>query len=109
MGAFAGVLITYLIFNEPVEGYLLWPLEQNRDVATRFFSELGNMYYAKLCFLEALNTFTFVYVYLLVIYKPQLRTVDEIIKGIGVAITLWICYELSAGEGACYNPALAIA
>lgn len=27
MGAFAGVLITYLIFNEPVEGYLLWPLE----------------------------------------------------------------------------------
>lgn len=38
-GAFAGVLITYLMFNEPVEGYLLWPLSQNRDVATRFFSE----------------------------------------------------------------------
>lgn len=109
MGAFAGVLITYLIFNEPVEGYLLWPMEQNRDVATRFFSEAGNLYYAKICFLESLNTFTFVYIYLLVIYKPQLRTVDEIIKGVGIGLTLWICYELSAGSGACLNPALAIA
>ena len=47
--------------------------------------------------------------YLLVIYKPSLRTVDEIIKGVAVAITLWICYFLSAGSGACYNPALGLA
>ncbi len=51
----------------------------------------------------------FVYVYLLIIYKPSLRTVDEIIKGIGIGLTLWISYELCAGSGACLNPALAIA
>ena len=101
--------MVYLIFNEPVEGYLLWPMVQNPDVAIRFVSELGNIYYAKICFLEFLNTFTFVYVYLLLIYKPSLRLVDEIIKGIGASITLWICYELDAGAGACLNPAFAIA
>jgi glycerol uptake facilitator-like aquaporin len=44
-----------------------------------------------------------------VIYKPSLRTVDEIIKGLGVSITLYVCYTYSAGSGACMNPALAIA
>lgn len=108
-GAFAGVLVVYLIFNEPVNGYFLWPMAQNPDVRIWFFSELGNIYYAKVLFLETCNTFLFVYVYLLVIYKPSLRTVDEIIKGLAVAITLWIAYYLSAGSGACLNPALAIA
>ena len=28
MGAFLGVLITFLIFKDPVEGFLLWPMEQ---------------------------------------------------------------------------------
>ena len=49
------------------------------------------------------------YIYLLIIYKPSLRSVDEIIKGVGIALTLWIAYELCAGSGACLNPALAIA
>ena len=74
-----------------------------------FFSELGNPYYAKIVFMELFHTFLFVLVYLLVIYKPSLRTVDEIIKGLGVSLTLWVCYFLSAGSGACLNPALAIA
>ncbi len=52
---------------------------------------------------------TFLIVYLFVIYKPSLRTVDEIIKGLGVSIALWICYGLSAGSGACLNPALGLA
>lgn len=84
-------------------------MAQNPDVRIWFFSELGNIYYAKVLFLETCNTFLFVLVYLLVIYKPSLRTVDEIIKGLAVAITLWIAYYLSAGSGACLNPALAIA
>lgn len=99
----------YLIFNDPVNGYFLWPHAQDPAIRMWFFSQLGNIYYAKICFLELLNTYTFVLVYLLVIYKPSLRTVDEIIKGIGVSLTLWICYMLSAGSGACLNPALAIA
>ena len=74
-----------------------------------FFSELGNPYYAKILFMELINTFLFTYVYLLVIYKPSLRTVDDIIKGIGVSLTLWMAYFLCAGAGACLNPALAIA
>ena len=60
-------------------------------------------------FLEILNTMTFLIVYLFVIYKPSLRTVDEIIKGLGLSVVLWICYGLSAGTGACLNPALALA
>jgi len=41
MGAFAGVLMTYLIFNEPIEGFLLFP---NENIpygvgSSRFFSE----------------------------------------------------------------------
>jgi glycerol uptake facilitator-like aquaporin len=38
-----------------------------------------------------------------------MRTVDEIIKGIGVAFALWICFELSAGSGASLNPAFGLA
>lgn len=98
-----------MIFNEPVNGYLLWPQTQSPDVRIWYFSELGNIYYAKVVFLEICNTFLFVLVYLLVIYKPSLRTVDEIIKGLAVSVTLWIVYYMSAGSGACYNPALAIA
>jgi len=74
-----------------------------------FFSEIGNPYYAKIVFMELFHTFLFVLVYLLVIYKPSLRTVDEIIKGLGVSITLWVCYFMSAGSGACLNPALGLA
>jgi glycerol uptake facilitator-like aquaporin len=59
--------------------------------------------------MELFHTFLFVLVYLLVIYKPSLRTVDDIIKGLGVSITLCVCYLLCAGSGACLNPALAIA
>lgn len=109
MGAFTGVLITFLILKDPVEGFLLWPLEQYPTVNYWFFSDLGNVYYAKVCWLEFINSFMFVYVYLLLIYKPSMRTVDEVIKGLGVAITLWIAYDLCAGSGACLNPALAIA
>ena len=74
-----------------------------------FVSELGNPYYAKIVFMELFHTFLFVLVYLLVIYKPSLRTVDEIIKGLGVSLTLWVCYFLCAGSGACLNPALGLA
>lgn len=84
-------------------------MAQNPDSRVWFFSESGNLYYAKICFLETLNTFTFTVTYLLIIYKPSLRTVDEIIKGIGISLALWVCYFLSAGSGACLNPALAIA
>ena len=56
-----------------------------------------------------MNTLTFTWVYLLVIYKPSLRTVDEIVKGLALAFTLWICYFLSAGSGASLNPALGLA
>jgi glycerol uptake facilitator-like aquaporin len=97
------------MFNMPVNAYFLWPMAQNPDVRIWFFSELGNIYYAKILFLETANTFLFVLIYLLVIYKPSLRTVDEIIKGLGVSLTLYACYMFSAGSGACMNPALAIA
>lgn len=97
------------MFNQPINGYFLWPMVQNPDSRVWFFSELGNIYYAKVAFLETLNTFTFTLVYLFVIYKPSLRTVDEIIKGLGVAFTLYVCYFLSAGSGACLNPALGLA
>jgi glycerol uptake facilitator-like aquaporin len=109
LGAYLGILMVYLIFNSPVNGYLLWPQTQNPEARIWFFSELGNIYYAKIAFLEFLNTFTFVLVYLFVIYKPALRTVDEIIKGLAVSITLWVCYWLCAGSGACLNPALGLA
>lgn len=108
-GAFAGVLIVYLIFADPIEGYLLWPLVQNPDIAVRFISEEGGIFYAKVCWLEFINTFMFCLVYLILIYKPSLRLVDELIKGIAIGFTLWISYELDAGAGACLNPAFAIA
>lgn len=111
MGAFAGILFTYLIFNEPVQGYLLWPNENISGAvgATRYFSQFSNIYYAKILWLEMWNTFAFVYVYLLVIYKPSLRTVDEIIKGLGVSLVLYACYAMTAESGACLNPALGVA
>jgi glycerol uptake facilitator-like aquaporin len=109
MGAFAGILLTYLIFNKPFEGFFLWPYIQTPEALFWYFSPEGNLYYGKFCFLEILNTLTFTWVYLLVIYKPSLRTVDEIVKGIGLGTTLWICYYLSAWSGACLNPALGLA
>ncbi len=111
MGAFAGILMTYLIFNEPVQGYLLWPSENipNGVGATRYFSERGNMYYMKVIWLEMWNTFIFVYVYLLVIYKPSIRTVDEIIKGICISLVLYAVWSNTAESGGSLNPALGIA
>ena len=108
-GGFMGIFFSWLVLKSPVMGYLMWPHIQDPSVAIWYFSDLGNIYYAKIVFLEILNTMTFLIIYLLVIYKPSLRTVDEIIKGFGVSIALWICYALSAGSGACLNPALALA
>ena len=98
-----------LIFNRPSLGFFLWPFTQDPIARMWYFSSVGNIYYGKIVLLEILNTMTFTWVYLLIIYKPSLRTVDEIIKGIGLIITLWICYFLSAGSGACLNPALGLA
>ena len=109
MGAYAGILLIYLIFKRPVLGYFMWPSIQDPNPLFWYFSPLGNIYYGKVVFLEILNTLTFTWVYLLVIYKPSLRTVDEIMKGIAVSVTLWICYFLCAGSGACLNPALGLA
>jgi glycerol uptake facilitator-like aquaporin len=109
MGAFAGILLTYLIYKRPQLGFFLWPFVQDPMQRAWYFSEKGNIYYGKVIFLEILNTLTFTWIYLLVIYKPTLRTVDEVIKGIGLAFVLWICYYLSAGSGACLNPALGLA
>jgi glycerol uptake facilitator-like aquaporin len=108
-GAYLGIFFTWLILKFPAQGILLWPNIANPSTLFWYFSQLGNIYYAKIVFLEILNTFTFVLVYLLIIYKPSLRTVDEIIKGLGASITLWICYALCADSGACLNPALALA
>lgn len=111
MGAFAGILFTYLIFNEPVEGYLLWPSENipGGVGATRYFSEYNNLYYGKILWQEMFFTFIFTYAYLIVIYKPSLRTVDEIIKGIGIALVFYGTLALCAEAGSGLNPALAIA
>lgn len=109
MGAFAGILLVYLIFKRPVLGYFLWPHVQEPTARFWYFSQLGNIYYGKVVFLEILNTLTFTWIYLIVIYKPTLRTVDEIVKGLACAFSLWICYYLSAGSGACLNPALGLA
>ena len=108
-GGFFGIFFTWIVLKSPILGYLLWPHIQDPNVVFWYFSQLGNIYYAKVVFLEILNTMTFLIVYLFVIYKPSLRTVDEIIKGLGLSVTLWICYGLSAGTGACLNPALALA
>ena len=51
----------------------------------------------------------FTLVYLSIMYRPTYRTTDEIIKGVGISVSLWACFVLSAGSGACYNPALGIA
>lgn len=82
---------------------------QNPTARFWYFSPLGNIYYGKVVFLEILNTLTFIWVYLLVIYKPSLRTTDEIVKGLALGFTLWICYSLCADSGACLNPALGLA
>ena len=82
---------------------------QNPDVTVRFISEQGNIYYAKICFLEALNTFMFVLIYLLLIYKPSYRLVDELVKAILIGFALWIAFELDAGAGASLNPAFGLA
>jgi glycerol uptake facilitator-like aquaporin len=82
---------------------------QNLNSKIFFFSQRGNIYYAKIVLIEIVNTFFLILSYLLVIYKPSLRTVDEILKGLALGIILWVCYFLSAGAGACYNPALTLA
>ena len=109
MGAFAGILMVYLIFDKPFYGELLWPNINSPTGLFWYFSALGNIYYGKVIFLEILNTLTFTWVYLLLIYKPQLRTVDEIVKGIALTFVSYMCYILSAGSGASLNPALGLA
>jgi hypothetical protein len=56
-----------------------------------------------------INSFVWVYAYLIIVYKPSLRSVDEIIKGLGVALVMYACLATTAESGGCLNPALAIA
>jgi hypothetical protein len=65
-------------------------------------------YFAKVIWMEILLTFTFTVVFLFAKYKPSLQGTDEIIKGLGVTFVLSSCYDLAAGSGAIFNPALAI-
>jgi glycerol uptake facilitator-like aquaporin len=99
------------MFKDPVLGYFLWPSENipGGVGSTRYFSEFGNLYYAKILWQEMFWTFIFVYAYLLISYKPQLRFVDDIIKGFGIAAILFLCYKMCAEAGAGLNPAFAIA
>lgn len=108
-GAFLGILIVYLIYNRPVLGYFLWPYLNDVTANFWYFSDQGNIFYGKVVWVEILNTLTFTWVYLLVIYKPSLRTVDEIVKGLGLSIVLWMCYFLCAEGGAGLNPAFGLA
>ena len=39
MGAFAGILMVYLIFNRPLEGYFLWPYLQDTGPLFWYFSQ----------------------------------------------------------------------
>ena len=106
-----GIFFVWNMFNEPVNGILLWP---SRNIpggvgATRYFSNLGNIYYAKILWLEMWNSMIMIYCYLLIIYKPSLRTVDELIKGLGFVLVLYACWANTAESGGSLNPALGLA
>ena len=48
-------------------------------------------------------------IYLLLIYKPLYQQTSRLVKGVALQHVLYACYVLSAGAGACLNPALGLA
>jgi hypothetical protein len=48
-------------------------------------------------------------IFLALAYQPQYQKVSRLIKGITLQHVLYACYVLSAGAGACLNPALGFA
>lgn len=45
----------------------------------------------------------------MLLYKPLFKQTSRLVKGITLQHVLYACYVLSAGAGACLNPALGLA
>lgn len=104
VGSFIGVFIAYLLAKyHKVELYPdYYVLSDGHSLYFKDFDH--NPYFGRLLLNEFLATFTFIFVLLIVKYKKSLAKVEEPIKGVAITLTLFCCYSMTAGAGACLNP-----
>lgn len=110
IGSLLGIFIAYMLAKyHKVDLYpALYVL---RDGDLLYFSDVenGDIYYGRVFLLEFLSTFNFIFVLLILKYKENLKRVEDPIKGIAAALTLYVCYEFTCGSGGCLNPWFGIA
>ena len=110
MGSLFGIFIAYLLAK--YNNVDLYPKSYTlRDGDFLYFSDIenGDIYYARVLLLEFLSTFNFIFVLLILKYKNTLEKVDDPIKGIAAALTMYVCLEFTCGSGGCLNPWLGVA
>lgn len=73
------------------------------------YMNLLEIYWGRLIMHEALQTFFFTIVYLVLRYESAMKQVDRIIRGAAASITLIACLSMTANSGGSLNPALGIA
>ena len=103
MGAFFGILITYLLAKN-FESYELAPRLTPGVDSLYYFDDLTPKF-ARFIMPEVLQTFTFVLVYLVLSFDREMKRLDRIIKGFFLALTVALCLTLGYGSCATMNPA----
>jgi len=129
MGAFLGTLIAFCALKDYFSGVgKNTYLDYKTDSYSLFPTPLGRTNYAegqyyymdrtetepsvyimRICMQEVLETFTFTFIFLVLLYDRLYAKSTKVIKGIALFHVLFAVYVLSMGAGACLNPALAIA
>ena len=106
-GCFFGILASYAILFEGTQ--ILYPdptmtYKGPDGTESVYYTDGNNLHYGKVFFLEGIMTMIFAIVFLCVKYRNPLKHSDEIIKGLALAFTLYACFEMTTGAGACLNP-----
>jgi glycerol uptake facilitator-like aquaporin len=85
-------------------------MDRNYGVASGLYYDVdGSGYYGRVIFQEALQTFAFTLIYLIVRYERTLKKTDLVIKGLGLAFAMSVALSMTAGSGGSLNPAFALA
>lgn len=102
-GAFAGLLMMFLLLQ--YSGVKL--LKPNQ---TGMYLDLitGDVYWGRILAQEILLSFIFALIYLIVRFDRSMKSVDRIVKGLAVCLTLTVCLSMSAGSGGCLNPVIGL-
>ena len=106
LGSFFGVFLVFLLLSDKGTFTLKPP---GTPMFNNLFDPLNpEPYWARILFLSVVPTFLFITLYLVIRFERSMKKVDRMIKGLGVSFAMTGCLSMTAGAGACLNPALGL-